>query len=76
MPLAFLATWAHCWLMFSQASTNTLGSFSSAKDMDPPQEDMDYSKLRIFSDPHSVLLMVNHELRVKGCSLAVVFIQK
>ena len=23
MPLAFLATWARYWLMFSQASTNT-----------------------------------------------------
>ena len=22
MPLAFLATWAHCWLMFSQSLTN------------------------------------------------------
>ena len=22
MPLAFLATWAHCWLMFSRLSTN------------------------------------------------------
>ena len=23
MPLVFLATWAYCWLMFSQTSTNT-----------------------------------------------------
>jgi len=22
MPLAFLATWAHCWLLFSQTSTS------------------------------------------------------
>jgi len=29
MPLAFLATWAHCWLVFSRASINTPGSISS-----------------------------------------------
>ena len=29
MPLAFLASCTHCWLMFSQASTNTPRSFSS-----------------------------------------------
>ncbi|PKU40305.1 hypothetical protein llap_9394 [Limosa lapponica baueri] len=29
MLLAFLATWGHCWLMFSQQSTNTLRSFST-----------------------------------------------
>ena len=28
MPFAFLATWAHCWLMFSQVLTNTPRSFS------------------------------------------------
>ena len=27
MPLAFLATWAHCWLMFSHLSTNTSSFF-------------------------------------------------
>jgi len=27
MPLAFLATWTHCWLMFSQLSTSTPRSF-------------------------------------------------
>ena len=27
MPLAFLVTWAHCWLMFSLASISTPGSF-------------------------------------------------
>ncbi|CAM9277954.1 unnamed protein product, partial [Bubo scandiacus] len=27
-PLAFLATWAHCWLMFSQPSINTPRSLS------------------------------------------------
>jgi len=27
MPLAFLATWAHCWLTFSQLSTNTADLF-------------------------------------------------
>jgi len=31
MPLAFLATRAHCQLMFSQLSTNTPRSFSSAQ---------------------------------------------
>ncbi|KAK4832389.1 hypothetical protein QYF61_022244 [Mycteria americana] len=29
MLLAFLATWAHCWLIFSQLSTNTPRSFSA-----------------------------------------------
>ncbi|KAK4828387.1 hypothetical protein QYF61_026125 [Mycteria americana] len=29
MPLAFLATWAHCWLIFRQLSTNTPRSFSA-----------------------------------------------
>ncbi|CAM9602800.1 unnamed protein product, partial [Bubo scandiacus] len=28
MPLAFLATWAHCWLMFSRLSVNTPRSLS------------------------------------------------
>jgi len=27
MPLAFLATWAHCWLMFSWLSTRSPRSF-------------------------------------------------
>ncbi|KAK4817555.1 hypothetical protein QYF61_020004 [Mycteria americana] len=29
MPLAFLATWAHCWLIFRRLSTNTPRSFSA-----------------------------------------------
>ncbi|KAK4829679.1 hypothetical protein QYF61_005972 [Mycteria americana] len=29
MPLAFLGTWAHCWLIFTQPSTNTPRSFSA-----------------------------------------------
>ena len=32
MLLAFLATWAHCWLMFNQLSTNTPGSFFFTQD--------------------------------------------
>ena len=28
MPLAFLATWAHCWLIFSQLSVSTPRSLS------------------------------------------------
>jgi len=31
MLLAFLATWAHCWLMFSRLSTNTPRSFSTGQ---------------------------------------------
>ena len=31
MLLAFLVTWAHCWLMFSQLSTNTPRSFSAGQ---------------------------------------------
>jgi len=31
MPLAFLVTWAHCWLMFSQLSTNISMSFSAGQ---------------------------------------------
>ncbi|KAK4827393.1 hypothetical protein QYF61_017798 [Mycteria americana] len=29
MPLAFLATWAHCWLIFRRLSTNTPRFFSA-----------------------------------------------
>ncbi|PKU43084.1 hypothetical protein llap_6600 [Limosa lapponica baueri] len=29
MLVAFLATWAHCWLMFSRLATNTPRSFSA-----------------------------------------------
>ncbi|KAM9591150.1 uncharacterized protein ACIBXB_006064 isoform 2-T2 [Morphnus guianensis] len=31
MPLAFLATWAHCWLIFSWLSTTTPRSFSAGQ---------------------------------------------
>ncbi|KAK4829008.1 hypothetical protein QYF61_001764 [Mycteria americana] len=31
MPLAFLATWAHCWLILSRLSTNTPRSFSAGQ---------------------------------------------
>ncbi|KAK4830838.1 hypothetical protein QYF61_013767 [Mycteria americana] len=31
MPLAFLATWAHCHLIFSQLSTSTPRSFSAGQ---------------------------------------------
>jgi len=31
IPLTFLATWAHCWLMFSQLSTSTPRSFSTGQ---------------------------------------------
>jgi len=35
MPLAFLATWAHCWLMFSQLSTNTPRSWAAFQPLLP-----------------------------------------
>ena len=31
VPLAFLATWAHCWFMFSWLSANSPRSFSSVQ---------------------------------------------
>ena len=31
MPLAFLATWTHCWLMFSRLLTSTPRSFSAGQ---------------------------------------------
>ena len=31
MPLAFLATWARCWLLFSRLSTSTPRSFSAGQ---------------------------------------------
>ena len=31
MPLAFLVTWAHCWLTFSRTSASTPRSFSTAQ---------------------------------------------
>ena len=38
MPLAFLSTWARCWLMFSWLSTSTPKSFSAGNfPATPPQ---------------------------------------
>ncbi|KAK4826411.1 hypothetical protein QYF61_008944 [Mycteria americana] len=35
MPLAFLATWAHCWLIFSRLSINIPRSFSTGQFFQP-----------------------------------------
>ena len=59
MPLAFLATWAHCWLMFSWLSTSTPRSFSIGQLSSPSPPSLPRNEQR---DLFPVLLL---EMRVR-----------